>query len=159
MPKSPNQIFCPTLDSTLIAAIINDYPDFDTCFDILNSLAEEANSVLDAEGKEILIENELSSGNSSSNFRSSSVPSFSETGDGSITSLECSIDGLSVEDELDYESTCSTTDYDFEYPEGSAEFLKTCFPMLSEPFNFRATNYFFMLEYSILINTIKESVE
>src|SRR5688572_23726632 len=53
------------------------------------------------------------------------------SGDGSITSLECSIDGLSVGDELDYASTCSTTDYD-DFDGGHAGFLKTCFPMLSE---------------------------
>ncbi|GES92636.1 SMR domain-containing protein [Rhizophagus clarus] len=117
------QLFCPPIDSTLIAAIVNDNPDFDACFEILSSLAEEANSVLDAEGD---IENELSSGNSSSN------PINSSFGDGSITSLELSTDSRSVEDDFDYSSNYTTDYEDYEYSKGNIEFLKNTFPTFPE---------------------------
>ncbi|CAB4391197.1 unnamed protein product [Rhizophagus irregularis] len=117
------QRFCPSIDSTLIAAIVGDYPDFESCFEILSSLEKEADAERD-------FENEISSGNSSSNLRNSSS---GEPGDGSTTSIEYSTYSPSVEDELDYYSSAYTTDYeDYEYPKGNTEFLKNMFPMIPE---------------------------
>jgi hypothetical protein len=59
----------------LVAALISDYPDFDYCFDNLSLLANAENLALEKE-----VENELSSGNSGSNFRSFSEPSSGEAG-------------------------------------------------------------------------------
>ncbi|RGB33318.1 hypothetical protein C1646_189799 [Rhizophagus diaphanus] len=109
------QLFCPSIDSTLIAAIVGDHPDFESCFEILSSLAEEADAERD-------FENEISSGNSSSNLRNSSS---GEPGDGSTTSIEYSTYNPSVEDDLDYYSSAYTTEYeDYEDPKGNTEFLK-----------------------------------
>ncbi len=60
----------------MVTAIVNDVADYEVCRDIFDNLAKEANAVLDAESAE----NEISSGNSSSNYKSSSEPSFGENG-------------------------------------------------------------------------------
>ncbi|CAG8563413.1 9464_t:CDS:2, partial [Racocetra fulgida] len=49
LQKQFESMFCPPLDSALVAAIVSDENNVNECFNILSSLAEEANSFLDAE--------------------------------------------------------------------------------------------------------------
>ncbi|CAG8568331.1 1967_t:CDS:2 [Diversispora eburnea] len=142
-------LFCPPLDSALIAVISNDYDDINECYEVLDSLAKEANPVLDSER---VCESEIFSENANNNYKSgsscSSEPS-SDKGDGSITSLEFLMDGLSFSEGYDSESICLTNDeilldeeieqYNYNLFEDQhstietpTEFLKSCFPMLSE---------------------------
>ncbi|RHZ75244.1 hypothetical protein Glove_216g87 [Diversispora epigaea] len=151
--KALESLFCPPLDSALVTLLSNEHGDFDECFEVLDSLAKAANHVLDSER---VCESEISSENANSNYKSgssgSSEPSSGENdkGDGSITSLEFSMDGFSFSEDYDSESICLTNDeipldeeieqYNYNFlPEdqdetiGSpTEFLKSCFPMLSE---------------------------
>ncbi|CAI2166804.1 8831_t:CDS:2 [Funneliformis geosporum] len=143
MKEARMQKYCPPLDSALVAAIFNDIKNFKDCCDIFEKLANEANLVLDAT---LALDaerskNEMNSGNSSSsNYKSSNG---GETGEGSMTSVENMIDYLSIGE--DSGSICSDDyiplDEEIKYLESSAinntidsptEFLKSCFPMISE---------------------------
>ncbi|CAG8527346.1 15767_t:CDS:2 [Racocetra persica] len=141
-------MFCPPLDSALVAAIVSDENDVNECFNILSSLAEEANSFLDAE-RENFGESEFSE-NCSSNYKSSTSERDSgENGNGSITSAEYQTDNPYIVDDFDYESIFLTGDeipldekierlnflqneVEQSSPESLKEFLKACFPEFSE---------------------------
>ncbi|CAG8605995.1 9750_t:CDS:2, partial [Cetraspora pellucida] len=148
-------MFCPPLDSALVAAIVSDENNVNECFNILSSLAEEANSFLDAE-RENFGESEFSE-NCSSNYKSSTSERDSGenglatpiSGNESITSIEYQTDSPYIVDDFDYESICLTGD---EIPldekierlnfiqneveqsslESPKEFLKACFSTFSE---------------------------
>ncbi|CAG8724459.1 3065_t:CDS:2, partial [Acaulospora morrowiae] len=134
-------IFCPPLDSALVAVIVRDYKDFNACIDILNTLAKEANHVLESEHESELSEN----GSGYHKSYSSEQSSVYENGDGSVTSVDFPMDHLYFEDEFDfdgkdeeilpdeeierYNSYCSEGEFTTESLEG---FLKECFPTLSK---------------------------
>nr|CAG8452695.1 10366_t:CDS:2 [Entrophospora candida] len=94
-------MYCPPLDSTLVAEIVaenvNDESDINTCIDILNSLAEGATLVLDSEQRGYG-ESELFSENSNDD-KSASESSSGENEDESATSLEPQMDSLSLGEE------------------------------------------------------------
>ncbi|CAG8699050.1 2801_t:CDS:2, partial [Acaulospora morrowiae] len=134
-------LFCPPLDSALVAVIVRDYKDFNVCIDILNTLAKEANHVLESEHESELSEN----GSGYHKSYSSEPSSVYENGDGSVTSVDFLMDHLYFEDEFDfdgkdeeimpdeeierYNSCCSEGEFTTESLEG---FLKECFPTLSK---------------------------
>ncbi|KAG9295751.1 hypothetical protein G9A89_008979 [Geosiphon pyriformis] len=74
LQRKLEDLFCPPLDSALVAAIIGDVQDFNACVEILNHLAKEANLELDAE-RFAFGPNYQWSENSNSNSNSSSSSS------------------------------------------------------------------------------------